>query len=870
MDAKRVSNQTGNVSGLAVQVGGDLYLYLDASRPSPSTLNSEAVSRGVIDSLGLGPDFKDAKRLLAQEPEKAAVLFGSIADSLRAGKYHGYELMVRGDQAKALEASGGYAQAARIRIDVGWRFYWQGQSWSGLEQVWEIARYDNELASAEIRAANGLSVAAGSEHHTEIGLAEMEEVFDQQDPSDQGHFDLALAMAEEMVAHRRTDLLVPRADCLRSLAEGRIGEVREDSEYSAPARLLMCVCDATGEWVALERRARKFPGGIRAWITARRARAAALAGDVGEALDLWSDAAQSAAERGMPQSAADWVFSRQVTRGKFHVFETGNTDHLLIQALRAGGHEPSLTGVHRPELLGERALAGMLDKRWRRALAPLQRLLKHAVTAARLGEEFETHQRLGDLYTNTDRWLLALAHYVWSGHEKKVHELSAVMPEKPVSLEPPTGDLPDWEVATWLEFVSKNGSRLDDESARAWGIHVFELLQRTPPGDGLGNWRQCLKALPAVVDASAPELARSVLHYANTRFDRPEGEHHHGDEELCRSVVLIAQAHPELEEEALRVLTRALLLGDIVGRMAFDAGQRLIRMNQQLARALLEEEEGEDEALLLALSEAGDRSERLKATARRRWELAVKPKKFTPGRMDVGTNLGETGLLMTALGTEERRQFAEAMLVRATDERDAALNRQQALVALAVAGSGLRGEVAEVFNALLEFARGPVRAETPFDLSRDRLAFFRTTSGPPPLAAQALRTASVLAFERGQHIALKTALISLFRDADEPAFRRVAAALGYLPADLFAEDLHVLAVHENRDIRAAAACLWSKASHLWPELGESLATDTDPYVRGALASSLGQEPLHQPLVALLRRDERRDVRSQLPREPGVE
>lgn len=861
--ANWVNNQIRDSYGLTVQAGRDVYLYLDASRASRPVLDTEAVSRGVIDSQGLGPLFKDAKRFLGEDPGRSAVLFGDIAEALGAAQFLGYELMVRGDQAKALEKSGDYAQAARVRTDVGWRFYWRGQSWSGLAQVRAITQYDEELSSVEVRAANGLAAAAGIEHDTKIDLADLEEVFDHQEISDQGHFDLALAMAEEMVAHRRTDLLAPRIDQLISLAEERLGEIREDSQFAAPARLLMCVCDATGEWEKLERRAREFPGGVRAWITARRARASVFTGDVRGALDLWSDAAQGAVERGMSQSAADWVFSRQVTRGKFHVFEVDNTDHLLIQALRAGDHEPSLTGVHRPELLGEQALAGMLDQRWRSTLAPLQRLLKHAVTAAHLGQEFEAHQRLGDLYANTDRWRQALAHYAWAGGKDKTKELGAMMPGEPVSLEPPADELPEWEVRSWLEFVSRNGSRLEDESARAWMIHVFELLQRIPPGNGLGTWGQCLKALPALVDASSSELARSLLDYASSRFDRPKGENHHGDEELCWSVVLIAQTHPELEEEALRVLTRALLLGDIVGRAAVDSGNQLIQRNQQLARALLGQEESEDEALLLALVDAGDRSERLRTIARRRWEHAIKPKEFTPKRMDSGTNLGETGLLVTVLETGERRRFAEAMLTRAIDERDDARNRQQALVALAIAGSGLRDEMEGVFTALVEFARGPVKTETVFDLSRDQLAFFRTTSGPPPLAAQALATASTLAFGKDQFLTLKAALIQLFRDADGPAFNRIAAALRYLPPELLAPDLRVLAVHENRDIRAAAAFLWSRAPHVWPELGEGLATDTDPYVRGALAGSLGQDPLHEPLVNRLRQDDRRDVRRAL-------
>ncbi len=105
----------------------------------------------------------------------------------------------------------------------------------------------------------------------------------------------------------------------------------------------------------------------------------------------------------------------------------------------------------------------------------------------------------------------------------------------------------------------------------------------------------------------------------------------------------------------------------------------------------------------------------------------------------------------------------------------------------------------------------------------------------------------------------------LLRDADSLTCNRLAVTLSRLPAELFRTDLSLLSAHTDRDVRAGSAVIWVRVSHLWPFLGERLASDAEPSVRRALASGLGDEPLHRPVAVRLRADHRRDVRTLLPK-----
>lgn len=589
-----------------------------------------------------------------------------------------------------------------------------------------------------------------------------------------------------------------------------------------------------------------------------------MAGDGRKANRLWSDAAREATAQQMPQSAADWLSGKQVTHRLFWMFEIGNTDHLVIQALRAGENEPSLTGLYRPERLVGRALSEMFDERWRGSLAPLRRLLKHTVTTADMAGEFEAHERLGDLYANTDRWRQSLGHYSLAGRTKKVRELAASLPDQPISLNLPAQNISFWETQSWLEFASVAGPLMDDSTATEWADFVFKLLQKETKEDGVSRlWEASFTAFPALADAVSPEVARAYIDYAHSRLNRPKGENHTRDKELLKAVIAVASVHTHLKDEALNAICRAVLLGDITGAEALRVGAGIIHANPEHARELLADSDPTeaDEPELLGRLFAEDTSERLRGYARERWSRAIEPKKFTPGQMSVGTNLRQSAQFVTLLHKEEQRRFAEAMLVRARDERDDANNRDDALVALAIMGPSLRGEAADLVDTLVDFACGPVKAETIFDWSTDPLAYLRTTSSTPPLAAQALETAGTLASEEEQFIALKRAILHLLPHADKYTYNRLAAALCHLPAELFQSDLPLLAVHTDLNIRAASAVLWARASQLWPSLGEQLASDPEPAVRRALACKLGDEPLHGPVKARLREDHRRDVRS---------
>lgn len=152
----------------------------------------------------------------------------------------------------------------------------------------------------------------------------------------------------------------------------------------------------------------------------------------------------------------------------------------------------------------------------------------------------------------------------------------------------------------------------------------------------------------------------------------------------------IAEAHPALRGRVRETLCKAILLDDEVGKKAALDGENVLNEDPVFISTLLAAAaEAGNLSAALGLIIAGADTSPTKDVARQRLERDIQPVSHQPGVSSFGSALGETAILVTALGDTEKQRFVEAMLVRVHDTRDEAWNRQDALGAVSIVGRSM-------------------------------------------------------------------------------------------------------------------------------------------------------------------------------------
>lgn len=105
--------------------------------------------------------------------------------------------------------------------------------------------------------------------------------------------------------------------------------------------------------------------------------------------------------------------------------------------------------------------------------------------------------------------------------------------------------------------------------------------------------------------------------------------------------------------------------------------------------------------------------------------------------------------------------------------------------------------------------------------------------GNPPLAADAVKSASELAHTPQQFETIQQIAVNLLPKSDDHAYLALARALRIVPAKHLAIDVTIFANHPNRWLRAFAAVAWARNPDRWKNLGTKLSSDSEPGVRYA-------------------------------------
>ncbi|RSM46278.1 hypothetical protein DMB66_49895 [Actinoplanes sp. ATCC 53533] len=820
---------------------------------------ADAVLRGPVAHLGETERLQQAEDRLPEAPLEAVVLFDQVARTLEASPFAQHASMVRTKQAGALAAGQEFVEAARIRIDLCWDSYRAGDPFAVNQHLHALSGQERHLPEPVTRAMEAVSVAAAFGYDRAVTLEDLADVFDAMESTDQGRFHTGLALAEQAVARRRTELLTQRD---AGLAELAASTPADDRGLTLRARMLMCLAEASGDWSQLLASGRAvYPPSARAWISARYARYLGLSGRSDEALDRWSEAVELAIGQRANDSAALWLYGQRATRAQYRKRDGGLDElHRLALALHSAGGGSVLP---EPFRLAERAVARMLDEDWPEALRCLHQQLTHAVVAASWQDELTAHERLGDLFAATAKWTDAVTHYVHAGCDRKLEKLAGALPDQPLDFRPPPEQAPVWERIASFTFAAAGDEVLSAEAAARWSkvaLRELRTAERSP--FVAGTWLPAFAAFAHTADESSHADAAEFLELTANYFKRAPGTHEQTDRDHLVALVKIAGRHADLRERAAHVLCDAILVGPDVGLRAVRAGAELLKADPALAGARLSEaaRDGNLEAAL-GLIIAGSDPEPAIDVAREQFRRDAQPVVHQPGRQVLGTGLRQTAGLVRILGIDDRHAFCEAMLRRARDTHDIAQNRADALAALSTVGPTLGDDQrTALLAATLDFVRAPTPSEESFDFGVDPFSRFKVSVGLPSLAARALRAAGRLAHTSDQYLTIRELAVELLPGADDNTNHTLATVLTDLPAEELRIDVRVLAGHPSRWLRACAGLAWARQPHRWPELGAHLATDPEPAVRHAIAAAIGSAPEHQEARRLLQADHRRAIR----------
>lgn len=837
--------------------------------PQPS-IAADAILRGPIAHLQLVDELAQAEQAMGKNPQEAAVGFAHIASRLEGEGFVPHAVPVREFQARALRAAGDRENEAWVRVGLGWRQLAAGDEFSAVAQAREIAEWGDDAPDVVVRCTNALAAAARFRHEHTVTLEHLTESFDELLPDDPHRADAALVLAEEAMAARRYDLVEPRAHLLRELANAM---PNDNENQLVAARLLMAVADCAGGWNELAETARDvYPPRIAALVTARYARYLALIPEPAQAVGRWRDAIERACLEGLNDDAADWLYAVRTVRVQtgFNLLDGDiNEPHRHALALRAAGNGTILPEPYRAR---ERALANLRDEKWPNALEALRRYLWRSAVGADWTGEMDAHKLLGDLFLRTGRPRAAVEHYVVAGESKKLEALASGLRDEPVRLPIQLVTPRPWERAAAFSFAAAAADLIVDEDAVQWCKTAFHEIVEHPQPASPGApdaWLAAFKAFGKLGIVSTEEQARRFLdEISHELIPRESNRYRFTDEAHIEALIGIAHAHPGLRDEAIDHLLRALLTDQRMAEVVLSRGGDLLRGDPQRTVAAVADAAatGNDYAGLALIAAEGDTTQAA-PLARQRLETAIAPRVHEPGVHTFGTWLPQSAALITALDEDERVTFSRGMVEFASDEKETAYDRIEALIALRVIARSLPDDVRdELFERSVRFAQGGFdtsSGEELFPSDDDPLARFRIRFGQMSLAPDGLKASAALARTEEQYGKVERIAVAQLRGADENTANSVAAAVASIPPGRVTLPVDVLATHPSEWMRALAAIIWAQRPDLPDEIGVQLARDPSRHVRRSLASSLRNEVRHAPCKEILCGDPRRSLRRQV-------
>ena len=831
-----------------------------ATDEQDSPISPDAIMRGPIRHMGLSGDHKRAKSLLSTKPSEAAVILERIAEKLEDSPFTAYAVQLRREQASALEAADQLELSLGIRLDIAWRLIDSTDLWTAIQILREISNSEADLPVDLERSARTLAEVVNLRSKHTGSLDELAAQFDEMQERDLHRHTAAIALAEECVVARRTDLIRSRDSTLKRIAETQSSD---NTGQIVTARILMSLADAAGEWEHLIITAREqYAPSLTALIIARNARFNALASKPEIAMERYKDAIERSTNERMYGDARSWLYALRTVRSRFSPF-TGdlNESHRLAQATETQGSERILAANN----TRAHAMRSLLRHKWPDALEASKRYLWHSAVTGSLTEELEANELIGDVFAATGRPLDAARHYIRAGDQKKAEKLGVNLAEESIDLSIDLLGEPYWERAAAYKLVAKVGDLLTERSATTWASEaladIIANITEPHPRDKLGA--DAFGAFAALSDIVSDADAKRFIQFAAQFISRESDSYRITDESHIRALMKIAENNIELRNSALRQALKLLLVTNQISWNAFFEREELLQFEVSLVEELFTDlaTSGNTIACLCLIAARADTSPVL-AYAKQRLVAITAKRVHKQGVWHIDTSYGIDASLVSVLSLGEIETFVREMMIRASDRKELSMNRGQALLAATQLVNELAPNMrSEIFRSAIGFARGDYDSDllNRFEISNDPLSRFQINFGLRSLQPMGLHCAACCAQTEDEISEVRELALSLLRQGDENASVHVARALGAIASELTSETVEALSAHSDEWFRAVAAVAWAEGTHP-PSMGQALAKDSSALVRRSLAMAIQDRPEHLSVCETLQIDPRRSIR----------
>ena len=877
--------------------------------PAPPPDRQEQAERilvGPLNTDDVAPMLRAADSRRAEAPAESATLYGDLANRLHDAGFRGHATVLRKKQLEALQEGGLFDEAADLAAELAAAALHHGDSDQARILAHQLEQFARDAAgsrtpqaSATARHAALINAAAQDIAHplTMSRLASALEADKGEGPDYRPL--LVLMLAEYRLAtepHTLVELDGLISDALAQVKEQPATEQMQDTVVRL--RLLRAEYDSAPRQDLLrEARRHRMKGRYAALVSAREARRCALEGRAEEALENWRDAVQDGIHAGLAEEAADWLYAIRAANARYGPWTTEIDDeHRLAQALRTTGSGRLLDRIRDPRA---QAMSALVRGKPTEAVLAARRWLTDSVVTGSWADENEAVTFLGDLYRDNNEPDLAAAYYQRAGSTEKLEQLAKNMGDALLPLVPGVRQ-PWWTLRSRAVLVAAQSDLGEDAAARELFDEMLDLAVRARAGELVDSPTRSLaiqaaKSACALASRSTHEQAAALLDLLGPDVPREPHQYRHTDDEHAAACVAIAMAHPEL---AMRALTRLFDLADVhtdkaLKVLARDQTLRLLGAWPQSDSAavgtvswtpLSDDDQNTLRTRADELARRGhylshviqaavnpdhpDVQERAR-TARDR--LLARPEP-DPNSMSLGSSMVPDSAMVCHLASDEQHACLAKLLAVASDRRELASNRQDALIGAHNLVVDQEPEAKRTtFRASQPFVLGELdgsRLDDEFTGQPHPLSALKINLGSASLRGHGLRLAAASATTADEQEWVKDQAVELLRSDEAIEVQEAALALNRLPREVTADiDPRALADHSHISARQLSAVLCMQHPQRFADTLARLAADPSVRVRRTLAEAVtthsvpDAQPAITELMDRLSKDPRHSVRA---------
>jgi tetratricopeptide (TPR) repeat protein len=825
------------------------------SEPAPSfgvagqrsPLRADALLRGPVRHLELEARLQAAEAAATTAPGRAAAILVQVAARLERAGYPAHALPFRRRQGELLRQAGQHQDAADVFFELAWEGILTGSQAvapAATRALEELAASAPDGVVVRPRAA---AVAAATRWFADFtndlsGLATATRAL--ADAADRYAPPVMLWLAETALVMERPDVVTAfTADLEATIARHQpiVGPAAEE----LTVRLRLCLAEVRNDWDALVRAATS--GRLRPrqamLILARRGRDLAWRAQPDQAEDFYRRAVDRACQAELPAEAAAYLHAIWKL-GTLYDPPSPDWDEVprLAEAVAATG-----TAAYLPAAFDPRAgaLDALREGKLPAAHRHLRRYLRNSRITGRFEDELEAHQLLGDLNSRSGEAGLAALGYIRAGSAKLLQALLGGL-DAYLDCSDQLRRVTPWERACALRAAAVQGDLVPDAAIPnlvTVALANTDGMRQGPFGPQVGAASYAL--LGAVAARIPDQHVDQLLGLLAPQVRRGPNQYRHNDDDHVAILLGLFTAHEHRSSTLADRLLDLMTASPELGQQLLKQGGEVLESGRDALLPGLRRlaDQGNREALhaLFALDEPHPL---LLRQARERLETELSRQPDPPGTWSYSGTLPQSASLATLLPAEDQATLARHAIALAASTSNTELDRSDALRALGILARTLPAELRDdLVSQVLTIAQTE-GSDNAFDAmlrgSLHPLSPHRFDLGVGRLAPEAVRAAAALAQRADQIQAVTDAAMWLLRRGDENAVHHAAHALAALPPDQLQLDPRLLAASPSPWLRQLAAVTWVRRPEPAPELGLTLAHDSDAGVRRALASGLAR------------------------------